>query len=147
MCWFCTFHRSHMCLYVDCESFKLALWPALRQKFMNFWSFLTRSGDKHDKKISNCSSTPRENSIEFCHRYTFIHGSHSIDHEYDVKMQDGSFFLVICLFLTWQDQLLILLKPTLYLALENNSFIHFFVPYLKENLRSVQSTGKGKRWS
>ena len=64
--------------------------------------------------------------------------------EYHVKMQDGIFF-VICLFLTWQDQLLILLKPTLYLALENNSFIHFFVPYLKENLRSVQSTGKGKR--
>ena len=65
--------------------------------------------------------------------------------EYHVKMQDGSFFLVICLFLTWQDQLLILLKPTLYLALENNSFTHFVVPYLKENLCSVQSTGKGKR--
>ena len=26
---------------------------------MNFWSFLTRPGDKHDEKISNCSSTPK----------------------------------------------------------------------------------------
>ena len=24
---------------------------------MNIWSFLTRPGDKHDEKISNCSST------------------------------------------------------------------------------------------
>ena len=44
---------------VDFECFKLALWPTLRQKFMNFWSFLTRPGDKHDEKISNCSSTPK----------------------------------------------------------------------------------------
>ena len=29
-------------------------------EFMNFWSFLTRPGDKHDaEKTSNCSSTPR----------------------------------------------------------------------------------------
>ena len=41
------------CLHVDFECFKLALWPTLRQKFMNFWSFLTRPGDKHDEKISN----------------------------------------------------------------------------------------------
>ena len=48
------------CLHVDFECFKLALWPTLRQKFMNFWSFLTRPGDKHDdEKISNCSSTPK----------------------------------------------------------------------------------------
>ena len=26
---------------------------------MNFWSFLTRPGDKHDEKISNCSSTSK----------------------------------------------------------------------------------------
>ena len=45
------------CLNVDFVCFKLALWPTLRQKFMNFWSFLTRPGDKHDEKISNCSST------------------------------------------------------------------------------------------
>ena len=32
----------------------IALWPTLRQESMNFWSFLTRPGDKHDKKISNC---------------------------------------------------------------------------------------------
>ena len=38
----------------DFECLKLALWPTLRQEFMNFWSFLTRPGDKHDKKISNC---------------------------------------------------------------------------------------------
>ena len=48
--------------------------------------------------------------------------------EYHVKMQAGMFYFVICLFSTWQDQLLILLKPTLYLALENSSFICFFVP-------------------
>ena len=47
------------CLHVDFERFKLALWPTLRQNFMNFWSFLTRPGDKHDEKISNCSSTPK----------------------------------------------------------------------------------------
>ena len=35
------------------------LWPTLRPKFMNFWSFLTRPGDKHDENISNCSSTPK----------------------------------------------------------------------------------------
>ena len=93
MCWFCTFHRSHMCLHVDCESFKLASWTTLRQKFMNFWSFLTRSGEKHDKKISNCSSTPCENSIEFCHRYTFIHGSHSVDHVW-VSCLDASWHVL-----------------------------------------------------
>ena len=48
------------CLHVDFECFKLELWPTLRQKFMNFWSFLTHPGDKHDaEKISNCSSTPK----------------------------------------------------------------------------------------
>ena len=26
---------------------------------MNVWRFLTRPGDKHDEKISNCSSTPK----------------------------------------------------------------------------------------
>ena len=31
----------------------------MRQKFMHFWSFLTRPGDKHDEGISNCSSTPQ----------------------------------------------------------------------------------------
>ena len=56
MLWFCTFHRtiSSLQLYVDFECFKLALWPTLRQEFMNFWSFLTRPGEKHDKNISNC---------------------------------------------------------------------------------------------
>ena len=38
MLWFCTFHRTISCLHVDFE-FKLALWPTLRQKFMNFSSF------------------------------------------------------------------------------------------------------------
>ena len=48
------------CLHMDFECFKLELWPTLRQKFMNFWSFLTCPGDKHDtEKISNCSSTPK----------------------------------------------------------------------------------------
>ena len=46
-------------LHVEFECFNLALWPTLTQKFMNFWSFLTRPGDKHDEKISNCSSTPK----------------------------------------------------------------------------------------
>ena len=45
---------SVICSNVDFECLKLALWPTLRQEFMNFWSFLTRRGDKHDKKISNC---------------------------------------------------------------------------------------------
>ena len=35
--------------------------------------------------------------------------------EYLVRMQAGVFYFVISLFSTWQDQLLILLKPTLYL--------------------------------
>ena len=44
----------------SCGLFKLELRPTLRQKFMNFWSFLTRPGNKHDaKKINNCSSTPK----------------------------------------------------------------------------------------
>ena len=48
------------CLHADFQCFKLALWPTLRQKFMNFWSFLTRLGDKHDtEKIRNCSLTPK----------------------------------------------------------------------------------------
>ena len=47
------------CLHVDFERFKLALWPTLRQKFINFWNFLTPLGVKHDEKISNCSSTPK----------------------------------------------------------------------------------------
>ena len=47
------------CLHVDFECFKLTLWPTLRQKVMNFWSFLTRPGDKHDKQISYCSVTPQ----------------------------------------------------------------------------------------
>ena len=46
------------CLYFDFALFKLALWPTLRRKFMNFWSFLTPPGNKHDEKISNCFSTP-----------------------------------------------------------------------------------------
>ena len=37
----CTFHRT-IVFNVDFECFKLALWPTLRQKFMNYWSFLTR---------------------------------------------------------------------------------------------------------
>ena len=40
MLWYCTFHRTISCLHVDFECLKLALWP----------SFLTRSGDKHDKR-------------------------------------------------------------------------------------------------
>ena len=59
MLWFCPFHGRISCLYEDFECFKLALWPTLRQKFMHFWSFLTRPGDKHDEGISNCSSTPQ----------------------------------------------------------------------------------------
>ena len=44
----------------SCGLFKLELRPTLRQKFMNFWSFLTRPGNKHDaKKINNCPSTPK----------------------------------------------------------------------------------------
>ena len=56
MCWFCTSHNS---LHVDFACFKLALWPTLRLMFMNFWSFLISPGDKHNEKISNCSSTPK----------------------------------------------------------------------------------------
>ena len=37
---------------MDFECLKLALWPTLRQLF-------ERLGDKHDKEISNCSSTPQ----------------------------------------------------------------------------------------
>ena len=64
MCWFCTFQLISQesqddCPHVDFECFKLALWPTLRPKFMNFWSFLTRPGDKHDENISNCSPTPK----------------------------------------------------------------------------------------
>ena len=50
------------CLHVHFQYFKLALWPTLRQRFMNFWSFLTCPGDKHDEKISNCASL----SSRFC---------------------------------------------------------------------------------
>ena len=56
--WFCTFYRNTSCLHVDFKCFKLALWPTLRLTFMHFWSFLTRSGDKHDEGISNCTLTP-----------------------------------------------------------------------------------------
>ena len=62
VCWFLHISQESQddCLHVDFECFKSELWPTLRQKFMNFWSFLTRPGDKHDAdKISNCSSTPR----------------------------------------------------------------------------------------
>ena len=57
------FQRTISCLHVDFECFKLALMTNfcnLRQAFMNFWSFLTRPGDKHDEGISSCSWTPRE---------------------------------------------------------------------------------------
>ena len=47
------------CLQADFESLKLAPWPTLRQKFMNFRSVFALPGDKHEEKISNCSSTPR----------------------------------------------------------------------------------------
>ena len=59
MLWVCTFHRTISCLS-SCGlwMFQISPWPNLRQKFMNIWSFLTRPGDKHDEKISNCSSTP-----------------------------------------------------------------------------------------
>ena len=40
------------CLHVDFERLKLVPGPTLRKKFMYFWSFLTRPGDKHDEKIS-----------------------------------------------------------------------------------------------
>ena len=68
MLWFCSFHRTRSCLHVDFECYKLALWQTLRQsKFMNFWSFLTRSGNKHDEDIRNCSSTPQAGpSSQFC---------------------------------------------------------------------------------
>ena len=59
MLWFCTFHRTISCLHVDFECFKLALWPTLRQKFMNFWSFLTRPSDKHDEKIRKLLFDPQ----------------------------------------------------------------------------------------
>ena len=43
------------------------LWPTLIQKFMNFCSFLTRSGDKHDEEIRNCTSTCQAGpSSQFC---------------------------------------------------------------------------------
>ena len=58
MLWCCTFHRMISCLHVDFECFKLALWPTLRQKLMNFRSIFTRPGD-NDEKISNCSLTPK----------------------------------------------------------------------------------------
>ena len=57
MLWVCTFHRTISCLS-SC-GLQISPWPNLRQKFMNIWSFLTRPGDKHDEKISNCSSTPK----------------------------------------------------------------------------------------
>ena len=46
------------CLHVDFECFKLEVRPNLKQKFMNFGSFLTRLGDKHGEEISSCSSSP-----------------------------------------------------------------------------------------
>ena len=52
------------CLYVDFEYFILALWPTLRQKFMNFWSFLTRPGDNHDENIQQFREACR--SSRFC---------------------------------------------------------------------------------
>ena len=54
--WFCTFHWTISCLHVDFEGFKLALRSTVRQN-KSFW--LSRPGDKHDEKISNCSSTPK----------------------------------------------------------------------------------------
>ena len=43
------------------------LWSTLIQKFMNFCSFLTRSGDKHDEEIRNCTSTCQAGpSSQFC---------------------------------------------------------------------------------
>ena len=42
------------------------LWPTLIQKFMNFWSFLTRSGDKHDEEIRNCTSTCQADPTSQC---------------------------------------------------------------------------------
>ena len=76
--WFCTFHGMISCLHVDFECFKLALWPTLRQKFMNFWSFLTRPGDKHDEKkqqlLFNSQAGP---SLRFLPWISwFLHFSH-----------------------------------------------------------------------
>ena len=59
MLWFCTFHRTISCLHVDFECYNLALWPTLRQTFMNFWRILTCPGEKHDEGISSCSLTPQ----------------------------------------------------------------------------------------
>ena len=56
---FVQFHRMISCLHVDFKCFKLVLWPAFRQRFMTIWSFFTRPGDNHDKKMSKCSSTPK----------------------------------------------------------------------------------------
>lgn len=56
---FVQFHRMISFFHVDFKCFKLVLWPAFRQKFMTIWSFFTRPGDNHDKKISNCSLTPK----------------------------------------------------------------------------------------
>ena len=95
-----------MCLYVDCESFKLALWPALRQKFMNFWSFLTRSGDKHDKKISNKRAIiALRLLVKILLNFVIDIPSYMghillIMSEYHVKMQAGMFYFLICLFST-----------------------------------------------
>ena len=69
MLWFCTFHRTISCPHVAFECFKLALWPTLRQKFMNFWNVLTLPGD-NDEKISNCTSTPK---LVQAHDFSFSH--------------------------------------------------------------------------
>ena len=51
---------SLSCLHIDFECFKLALWPTLRQKFMNFLNLFDLSWRlKQDEEISNSSSTPQ----------------------------------------------------------------------------------------
>ena len=54
-------------LPLDPPLYKLALWPTLIQKFMNFWSFFTRPGDKHNEELRNCTSTSQAGpSSQFC---------------------------------------------------------------------------------
>ena len=112
--WFCSFHRRISCLIVAFECFKLALWPTLRQKFMNFWKSFTRPGDiiKYDEEISSCSSTPQAcPSSRFCRdSRDFLNFSHGLTTRLLISRFFGKYHSEMLLFLNKNRNVILLMK-------------------------------------
>ena len=71
---------------------------------MNFWSFLTRLGDKHDEQISSCFSTPQAGqSSRFCRDFAVSLTIFSIFSRPHYKTPNLTVFWEISLWNVWQD--------------------------------------------